>query len=200
MERVPQSFLGVPPASAPTNCPAFLFAVVGYNAPMNAMSPDLAHPTPPAGRSLAALAGWLILTYSASATAVIIADNGWYARLAKPTWDPPGWIFGPVWAVLYAMMAVAAWRVWRYGGWAKQKVALSLFVVQWALYALWTPRFFGLHQPGWALAEILVLLAAILATIRAFWRVDRPAGFLLLSYAVWVSFATVLNWTIWRLN
>ena len=168
--------------------------------PMNAISPDLAHPTPSAGRSLAALVGWLLLTYSASATAVFVSTGGWYAGLTKPTWNPPGWIFGPVWTVLYAMMAVAAWQVWRRGGWAKQKAALSLFVIQWALNALWTPLFFGLHRPDWALAEILVLLIAILATLRAFWGVDRPAGLILLPYALWVAFATVLNWTIWRLN
>ena len=167
---------------------------------MNAMSSDHPRPTPSAGRSLAALAGWLLLTFSASATAVFIADNGWYAGLAKPAWNPPGWVFGPVWTVLYAMMAVAAWRAWRKGGWAKQKAALSLFVVQWALNGLWTPLFFGLHRPGWALAEILVLLAAILTTLRAFWRVDRTAGLLFLPYAAWGAFATVLNWTIWRLN
>ena len=146
------------------------------------------------------MAGWLLLTYSASATAVFIADNGWYAGLAKPAWNPPGWVFGPVWPVLYAVTAVAAWRVWRRGGWAEHKAALSLFVVQWALNALWTPLFFGLLRPGWALAEILVLLIAILATLRAFWRVDRPAGLLLLPYAAWVGFATVPNWTIWRMN
>ena len=167
---------------------------------MNALPSDLAHPRPSAGRSLTALAGWLALVFSASATAVFIADNGWYAGLAKPSWNPPGWVFGPVWTILYAMMAVAAWRVWLDGGWAQQKKALSLFLLQWALNALWTPLFFGLHQPGWALAEIVVLLAAILATIRAFWRVDRIAGLLLLPYAVWVAFATVLNWTIWLMN
>ena len=164
------------------------------------ISGDQLYPTPSTGRSIAALVGWLLLTFSASATAVFVADNGWYAGLAKPAWNPPGWLFGPVWTLLYAMMAVAAWRVWRRGGWARQKTALVLFVVQWALNALWTPLFFGLHRPGWALVEILVLLIAILATLRAFWRVDRPAGLLLLPYAAWVSFATVLNWTIWRLN
>ena len=102
--------------------------------------------------------------------------------------------------MLYALMAVAAWRVWRHGGWARQKAALSLFIAQWALNTLWTPLFFGLHRPGWALAEILILLIAILATIRAFWRADQPAGLLLIPYAAWVAFATVLNWTIWRLN
>ena len=98
------------------------------------------------------------------------------------------------------MMAVAAWRVWLHGGWARQKTALRLYLVQWALNALWTPLFFGLHRPSWALVEILVLLLAILATLRAFWRVDRPAGLLLLPYAAWVAFASVLNGAIWRLN
>ena len=167
---------------------------------MNALSADPAHPRPSAGRSLAALPGWLLLTFSASATAVFVSTGGWYAGLVKPAWNPPGWIFGLVWTVLYALMAVAAWRVWLQGGWARQKRALGLFLLQWTLNALWTPLFFGLHQPGWALAEILVLLAANLATNRAFWRVDRLAGLLLLPYAAWVSFATVLNWTIWRLN
>lgn len=159
-----------------------------------------AHVTIGTGRSWLGLAGWLALVFCASATAVFIAENGWYAGLAKPTWNPTGWIFGLVWTVLYALMAVAAWRVWRHGGWARQKAALSLFIAQWALNTLWTPLFFGLHRPGWALAEILILLIAILATIRAFWRADQPAGLLLIPYAAWVAFATVLNWTIWRLN
>lgn len=98
------------------------------------------------------------------------------------------------------MMAVAAWRVWLRGGWVRQTKVLGLFLLQWALNALWTPLFFGLHRPGLALAEILVLLATILATLRTFWRVDRPAGFLLLPYAAWVAFAAVLNWTIWHMN
>lgn len=151
-------------------------------------------------RSLLTLAGWLLLTYTASATAVFVSIDGWYAGLAKPAWNPPGWVFGPIWTVLYAMMAVAAWRVWLHGGWARQKAVLGLFLLQGALNALWTPLFFGLQQPGWALAEILVLLAAILATMREFWRVDRTAGLLLLPYAAWVAFASVLNGTIWRMN
>ena len=90
---------------------------------------------------------------------------------------------GSVWTLLYAMMAVAAWRVWLHGGWAQQKKALGLFLLQWALNALWTPLFFGLHRPGLALAEILVLLVAILATLRAFWQVDCTAGVLLLLWS-----------------
>ena len=167
---------------------------------MNILPSDHANSKPSAGLSLLALTGWVLLTFSASATAVFVSTGGWYAALAKPSWNPPSWVFGPAWTILYAMMAVAAWRVWLCGGWARQKKALGLFLLQWALNALWTPLFFGLHRPGWALAEILVLLTAILATIRVFWRVDRPAGLLLLPYAAWVAFATVLNWTIWRMN
>ena len=90
--------------------------------------------------------------------------------------------------------------MWLHGVRVRQKKALGLFLVPWALNALWTPLFFGLQLPGWALAEILVLLVAILATIRAFWRVDCPAGLLLLPYAAWVAFASALNWKIWRMN
>ena len=152
MERVPQSFSGVSGGTPPYR-PASLFAGGGYNAPMNALPSDLAHSSPSVGRSLAALAGWLLLTYSASATAVFVSTGGWYAELAKLAWNPPGWIFGPVWTVLNALMAIAAWRVWLQGGWSRQKKALGLFLLQWALNALWTPLFFGLHRPGWALAD-----------------------------------------------
>ena len=87
---------------------------------MNTLPSDHTHSKPSAGRTLAALAGWLLLTFSASFTAVFVSTDGWYAGLAKPAWNPPGWIFGPVWTVLYGMMAVAAWRVWLHGGWARQ--------------------------------------------------------------------------------
>lgn len=155
---------------------------------------------PPAWRSGLALAGWLALVYSASATAIFIDTGDWYAELAKPAWNPPNWVFGPAWTLLYALMAISAWRVWRQGGWALQKTALGLFLLQWVLNAVWTPLFFGWHQVGGALIEIVLLLAAILATIRAFWRVDRPAGTLLLPYAAWVAFATALNSAIWLMN
>lgn len=187
------------PASAPSYSSVFLFAANGYNAPVNT-TPEHSHWMPSPGSSITALAGWLLLTFSASATSVFVATDGWYTTLAKPAWNPPGWVFGPVWTILYAMMAVAAWRVWLRGGWSGQRKALGLFLVQWALNALWTPLFFGLQQPGWALAEILVLLAAIMATLRDFWRIDRPAGLLLLPYAVWVTFASALNGAIWWMN
>ncbi len=157
-------------------------------------------PPTQANRQALSLAGWLLLTFAASATGVFVSTGGWYAGLVKPSWNPPSWLFGPVWTALYAMMAVAAWRVWQEGGWQTQKRALGLYLLQWALNALWTPIFFGLRRPGWAFAEILVLDAAVLGTLAAFWRVKWLAGALLVPYTLWVVFATILNFTIWRLN
>ena len=147
-----------------------------------------------------ALIGWLALTFCASATGVFVKTGGWYAELAKPTWNPPSWVFGPVWTALYIMMAVAAWLVWRRGGWKTQRGPLTLYLLQWALNALWTPLFFGLQRPGLAFAEILALTLAIVATLVAFWRVKRVAGILLVPYALWVTFAAALNFAIWRMN
>jgi tryptophan-rich sensory protein len=155
---------------------------------------------PRRSQQVKALIGWVALTFSASLTAVFVKTGGWYEQLAKPTWNPPSSVFGPVWTVLYIMMAVAAWLVWQRGGWKQQRRALTLYLVQWALNALWTPLFFGLHRPGLAFAEIIVLLVAIIATLIVFWRVRRTAALLLIPYAAWATFATVLNFTIWRMN
>ena len=146
------------------------------------------------------LIAWIALVFSASLTGAFVSTHGWYEELIKPSWNPPNWIFGPVWTVLYILMAVAAWRIWRLGGWGRQRSALTLFMIQWALNALWTPLFFGLHLLGYAFAEILILWLFIVLTIRAFWCVDRIAGALLIPYAAWVTFAAVLNFTLWRLN
>lgn len=151
-------------------------------------------------RNLIALAGWIALCFGAAATGAFVSIDGWYADLAKPVWNPPPWLFGPVWSTLYLMMAVAAWRVWSLGGFPARKRPLTLFLVQLGLNALWTPLFFGLHRPGLALFEIILLWVAIVATLRAFHRVDRPAAFLLLPYLAWVTFATVLNATLWQMN
>ncbi len=144
--------------------------------------------------------GWLALTFSAAATGVFVSTDGWYAGLVKPAWNPPGWLFGPVWTLLYVMMGVAAWLVWQRGGWALQRRSLGLYLLQWALNALWTPVFFGLQQPSWACGVIVALDVAVLLTLVAFWNVRRVAGVLLVPYALWVAFATVLNFTIWWLN
>jgi len=156
--------------------------------------------TRPRVTTVAGLIGWLALTFSASLTGVFVSTGGWYAELAKPAWNPPNWVFGPAWTTLYAMMAVAAWLVWQRGGWKPRRRPLALYLVQLALNALWTPLFFGLHRPGLAFAEIMVLDTALLATVLAFWRARLAAGLLLVPYALWVTFATVLNFTIWRMN
>ena len=163
---------------------------------MNAVEPS----SIPARRQILALIGWLVLCFAASGTAVFVSTGGWYAQLQKPSWNPPAWIFGPVWTVLYIMMAVAAWMVWRAGGWRRQRRALGLFLGQWLLNALWTPLFFGLHQPLLAFVEIVALWVVLVATVIAFGRVRRAAAVLLLPYLAWVSFAAVLNFTIWWLN
>jgi tryptophan-rich sensory protein len=149
---------------------------------------------------LACLAGWVLLCFLAPALGAWAQPDAWYASLAKPAWNPPGWVFGPVWAALYTMMAVAAWLVWRRGGWPAQRVPLSCFLVQLALNAAWTPLFFGLHRPDLAFLDIALLWLAIAATVLTFWRAHRGAALLLLPYIAWVSFAAVLNFTLWRMN
>lgn len=151
-------------------------------------------------KTILALAGWLALCFSAAALGAIFMPGEWYLTLKKPSWNPPGWIFGPVWSALYTMMAVAAWLVWRQGGWRKQRKPLLIFLAQLALNALWTPLFFGLHRSGVAFVEIVLLWLAIAATLAAFRLVSRVAAWLLIPYLLWVSFATMLNFALWRLN
>lgn len=124
----------------------------------------------------------------------------WYAGLNKPAFNPPNAVFGPVWTILYVVMALAAWRVWRAPATPPRRRALILYAVQLALNLAWSLIFFGLRQPGFALAEVIALLAAVVATAAAFWRIDRPAGLMMVPYAAWVTFATALNFAIWRLN
>ena len=148
----------------------------------------------------AGLVAWLVFSFGAATSGFFGMPGEWYAGIQKPAWNPPSWVFGPVWSALYAMMGVAAWGVWREGGWPLQKRALGWFLAQWALNFLWTPLFFGLHRMGWAFVEMLLLWTAIAMTITAFWRVRRWAAILLCPYLAWVSFAAVLNGTLWWLN
>lgn len=152
---------------------------------------------PPPVRSLPALGGFVVVTFCAPLAGMIAPPGDWYATLAKPEWNPPGWIFGPVWTALYLLMAVAAWLVWKRDGWRR---AMWLYAVQLLLNAAWTPIFFGAHQIGWALADIIALWLAILLTLRAFFRVSKVAGWMLVPYLAWVTFAAFLNFTLWRLN
>jgi len=151
-------------------------------------------------KNIVGLFGWLLLCFMAAAGGAVFMVGEWYVLLNKPTWNPPGWIFGPVWTVLYIMMAVSAWLVWQRGGFSAQRRPLTLFLVQLALNAFWTPLFFGVHQLGIAFAEIIVLWIAIIATLLAFRRVSTIAAWLLVPYLLWVSFAAVLNGTLWRMN
>lgn len=146
---------------------------------------------------------WLLVTFAA-ATAGTFATNvsvgGWYQQLAKPAWTPPDWVFAPVWTSLYVMMAIAVWLVWRQGGVGAAKWSLTLFVSQLALNALWSVIFFGLQWPWLAVFEIIVLWIVLRLTLVAFWRRSRAAGVLLWPYLAWITFATILNFQIARLN
>jgi len=125
----------------------------------------------------------------------------WYATITKPALNPPSWVFAPVWTVLYVLMGVAAFLVWREGLRRKDvKIALGMFTIQLLLNTLWSIIFFGLQSPGGALIEIFFLWAAILATILTFAKVSKPAAWLLLPYILWTSFAMYLNYSIWMLN
>ena len=125
----------------------------------------------------------------------------WYPTLTKPSFNPPAWVFGPTWTVLYIMMGVAAFLIWREGFGARGvKPALTVFAVQLVLNGLWSILFFGLQAPGWALVDIIALWCAITASAMLFWRVAPAAGMLLLPYLAWVSFATLLNASLWWLN
>ena len=126
--------------------------------------------------------------------------GNWYSTLAKPSWNPPSWVFGPVWSALYFSMAIAAWLVWRQGGCSGATVPLTLFGVQLILNVLWSCLFFGLRSPGLAFLDVLLLWAAIAATMVMFWQRSMIAGILFVPYLAWVSFASVLNFVIWRLN
>ncbi len=126
--------------------------------------------------------------------------SGWYAGLIRPPLSPPNWLFGPVWTALYALMAVAAWLIWRLPADSGGEVALTFWGVQLAVNALWTPVFFGLRLIAPALAVVLLLFAAVALTCGAFWRLNRPAAILLMPYLAWVGFASYLNAGFWWLN
>lgn len=155
------------------------------------------------GRQIIGLIVWLIVCLGAGAVASVFtapAIPGWYAGLHKPSFSPPNWVFAPVWTLLYIMMAAAAWLVWRRTGWGGAAAPLTLFVLQLVLNLAWSLIFFGLRQPGAAFADIVALSCALLATMIAFWRVTPAAGALLIPYLAWVSFASALNFAVWRLN
>ena len=159
--------------------------------------------TQPATRRQAlGLAGWLVASFVTGGIGAIASASAasFYGQLSQPSWAPPAWLFGPVWSVLYVLMGIAAWLVWREYGFSGASTALKLFVAQLFANALWTWIFFVWHQGALSLAEIVALWLLIASTILAFWRLHRLAALLLVPYLAWVGFATALTASLWRLN
>jgi len=146
---------------------------------------------------------FLLLAFCAAgigALATTSSVDTWYPTLRKPAWNPPNWVFGPVWTLLYIAMAVAAWRVWRVGSVQAARTTFRLYGSQLALNALWSILFFGLRSPGAALLDIAVLWLVLIRILARFREVDRLAAWLWSAYVLWVSFAFLLNAAVWDLN
>lgn len=156
----------------------------------------------PPRRQVIGLVAWLAASFVAAAigAAASVQAGTFYAQLARPEWAPPGAVFGPVWTVLYALMGIAAWLVWRVGGFRAAGTALTLFLAQLAFNALWSWLFFGWHRGALAFADVVLLWALVVATLAGFWRIRRLAGALLVPYLLWISFAAALNHSVWQLN
>ena len=156
-----------------------------------------------AARNIMSLIFYIVVCFAVAAIGSLVtfpAVTDWYAGIKKPSWTPPGWLFGPVWTVLYLSMAVAAWLVWQRAGFSGAVLPLSIFAIQLVLNLAWSLIFFGKHNIGLAFVDIVLLWFAIVATIITFGRVNMLASWLLTPYLAWVSFASALNLTIWNLN
>jgi tryptophan-rich sensory protein len=151
------------------------------------------HPVP-------ALIGFLVVCFAVAVFGSLFQPGPWYAALTKPSWTPPNWIFAPVWAVLYVMIANAGWLVWRTTGFKGAALAFVLYALQLVLNALWSWLFFGHHRLDLSFFDIIALWIATLSTLIAFYAVRPVAGLLLLPYLLWISFAVILNFYFWRLN
>ena len=139
-------------------------------------------------------------SFGAAGTGAIFRPGDWYKQLDKPRWRPPDWLFAPVWTVLYVLIAVSGWLVWHEAGFSGAALPLGVYALQLLLNAAWTPIFFGLHRPGLAMVEIAILWGSIVATMLLFHPVSAAAAWLLVPYLAWVSFASALNFAIWRRN
>jgi tryptophan-rich sensory protein len=148
------------------------------------------------------LVAWFAVVFAAAALGAIASSDAatFYTQLTRPPWAPPPSAFAPVWSVLYFLMAISAWLIWRQRGTANVHSALTVFVVQLCANALWSWLFFAWRTGALAFAEVLVLLVLIVITIALFWRVSRLAAILLLPYLAWVAFASALTWSVWRSN
>jgi len=145
---------------------------------------------------------WLAICFIAAAIGALasVQAGTFYLSLLRPEWAPPAAVFGPMWTLLYTLMAISAWLVWREGGYSNARTALNLFLAQLALNALWSWLFFAWHLGGAAFVDILLLWVLLVATLISFWRIRPLAGALLVPYLLWVSFAAVLNYAVWQMN
>lgn len=148
---------------------------------------------------MTSLVVFILLVTAAAASGSRFMPGSWYEALAKPVWTPPNWLFGPVWAVLYLAIAVAGWLIWRRSG-GRPSPALYVWIAQLIVNALWSYFFFGLHRPGMALVDIILLLLLIVGFIVLSWPVSRLAAGLFVAYGLWVGFAAALNLALWRMN
>jgi len=155
---------------------------------------------PRSSAALAAFAAATGLVYVVGGLVTASSVGGWYQLLAKPPFNPPDWVFAPVWSALYVAMAIGGYLAWNGARDRDRRLAVGAYAVQLGLNLLWTLLFFGLNWIAAALAEILLLWAAVIGTMVLFWRIDRRAGWLFLPYAAWVGFAIALNAGIWWLN
>lgn len=153
-------------------------------------------------RQILGLAGWLVLSFAAGGIGGLASARAgaFYQQLSRPDWAPPAAVFGPVWSVLYLLIGVAAWLVWRERGFGGARMALGIFVVQLLANALWTWLFFAWRLGAVALGEIVMLWVLIVATMIAFGRIRTLAGLLLLPYLAWVTFAVLLTYVLWQRN
>jgi tryptophan-rich sensory protein len=158
--------------------------------------------TLPKNKQIIGFLAWLTVSFIAAAigSAASIQAGPFYTELIRPEWAPPPNLFGPVWTILYTLMGIAAWLVWRAGGFRAARTALILFLMQLTANVLWSWLFFGSHLGGIAFADIILLWVLIVATLIAFWRLKPLAGAILIPYLLWVSFASALNYSVWQLN
>jgi len=150
--------------------------------------------------SIATLFGFVGTCFLAASPGALFRPGEWYERLAKPKWHPPNWLFAPAWTTLYLMIAFSGWLVWRQAGFVAATVPLVVYAVSLVFNAAWSVFFFGLHRPDFAFLDVILLWAAIVATIVLFYPVEQFSAFLLLPYLLWVTFAAALNMAIWRKN
>jgi tryptophan-rich sensory protein len=154
-------------------------------------------------KQIRGLVFWIIVTFAAAAIGSVASmqAKSFYSMLARPSWAPPAWMFGPVWTFLYALMALDAWMLWRdNGGFRGAEKPIAAYIIQLAVNSLWTWLFFVWKQGAWSFAGIIILWGLLLVTMILFWRRKPLYGMLLLPYLAWVSFAAFLTWMVWQLN